>query len=81
MVRLLASFTSNDDIFEQIFRPTMGHLYSAHCEGELIKGVLIPGEMALWELLSHLWFIYEQHLSCHPAEVWNEFIKLELKKN
>ena len=59
----------------------MGHLYSAHCEGELIKSVLIPGEMALWELLSHLWFIYEQHLSCHPAEVWNEFIKLELKKN
>ena len=59
----------------------MGHLYSAHSEGELIKGVLIPVEMALWELLSHLLFIYEQDLSWYPAEVWNEFIKLELKKN
>lgn len=34
----------------------MGHLYSAHSEGELIKGALIPEEMALWELLSHLLF-------------------------
>ena len=59
----------------------MGHLYSAHSEGELIKGVLIPGEMALWELLSHLLFIYEQDLSCNPAEVWNEFIKKTQKKN